>query len=83
MGTGVEGNQDEAKIPKASKLWTPNQKLPEATRKMAFVMFIELMKSALDRGTPIEISKVGAAYRDCVAIAREIHAVDDGDPAAG
>ncbi len=63
------------------KLWTPDQKVPESVRKMAFLFFLEMWKAAFINRTPPELNQSGAAYRDCIEVAKTIHKIDaENDP---
>ncbi len=60
------------------KLWTPDQKVPESVRKMAFLFFLEAMKSFLATKESWDVKRT---YRECIATAKTIHEIDaENDP---
>lgn len=62
------------------KLWTPDQKVPESVRKMAFLFFLESTKARLNNPT-IEKADSEKEYRACIELAKMIHRVDaENDP---
>lgn len=64
------------------KLWTPDQKIPESVRKMAFLFFLEMFKASfLAEKEPNEWN-AEINYRECLELAKIIHMVDaENEPA--
>jgi hypothetical protein len=73
-----------------AKLWTPDQKVPESVRKMAFLFFLETWKafvnsedenSRIESGEAVASFDAEACYRHCIKMARAVHKVDaENDP---
>jgi ribonucleotide reductase beta subunit family protein with ferritin-like domain len=64
------------------KLWTPDQKVPESVRKMAFLFFLEHLKASFsNRQVADEWITDKDVYRRCIAMAKSVHEVDaENDP---
>lgn len=73
----MSDHENRPEAPK--KLWTPDQKVPESVRKMAFLFFLEVYKAgvqlAIETGHKGNL-EVEDAYRQCIAAAKVIHKVD-------
>lgn len=58
------------------KIWTPDQKVPENVRKMAFLFFMECFKAnQADLENDFHLGEE-ATYRDCIETAKMIYRVD-------